>query len=286
MKRLFLLILTLATWQTGFAQLTAASFLTKYNDSGTGLYRAGQVAGAIGSDDHRSLVTDLNASVPFLTNTTNTFTGSLGIGATPGYHLDISASGAGARILSTNSDSPLLVLKRSGGTASEWQLYGPGGSTDLRFYSGADRFTFTTGGNFTATGTVTAATLNASALSTSGVIYSSVYTPTATSIANLDGTSMNDVHYVRIGNQVIMSGQFDADATAASSTTTRFRITIPVSTDFVGPDQAGGSGNFQGVAGQAVSVYADTSNEQIIFHWLAQSTANQSFTWIVKYLVQ
>lgn len=49
--------------------LSKAAFLTKYNDAGTGLYRAGQSAGAIGSDDHREKIIDIKDSVLFLEDT-------------------------------------------------------------------------------------------------------------------------------------------------------------------------------------------------------------------------
>jgi hypothetical protein len=43
-----------------------------------------------------------------------------------------------------------LRIRRQGGTASDWFLYAPSGSTNLRLYSGADRFTFAADGRFTA----------------------------------------------------------------------------------------------------------------------------------------
>jgi hypothetical protein len=51
------------------ATLTGAQFETKYNDSSTGLFKTGQ-SGGIGSDDMRTLVTDLKDSV--FNATTNT----------------------------------------------------------------------------------------------------------------------------------------------------------------------------------------------------------------------
>jgi len=46
------------------AQLTKANILTKYNDSGSGLFKD-NTAGDIGADDARALVQDLEDSVPF-----------------------------------------------------------------------------------------------------------------------------------------------------------------------------------------------------------------------------
>lgn len=47
-------------------QLSKSAFLAKYNDITTGLYRAGQEAGAIGSDDHREKIIDIKDSVIFI----------------------------------------------------------------------------------------------------------------------------------------------------------------------------------------------------------------------------
>lgn len=41
------------------AQLTGAAYETKYNDSGTGIYRDGQGVGAITEEDHRTQIEDL-----------------------------------------------------------------------------------------------------------------------------------------------------------------------------------------------------------------------------------
>lgn len=79
--------------------------------------------------------------------------GNVGIGVSPasGYGLDISASAGAMRVTSTGTAQAILEMRRTGGTTSNWQFYLPTGSTDLRFYSGADRFTFSSAGVGTAT---------------------------------------------------------------------------------------------------------------------------------------
>lgn len=52
--------------------LSKASWLAKYNDATEGLYKAGQIGG-IGSDDHRSLVQDLEDSVLWLEDFADNF---------------------------------------------------------------------------------------------------------------------------------------------------------------------------------------------------------------------
>src|SRR3990167_9170284 len=83
----------------------------------------------------------------------------LGLGAAAdGTEILTVSSGADdkiVRFLQTGAFSALIDLQRTGGTASEWNLYLPGASTNFVIYSGADLFTFTTGGAFTATGGIT-----------------------------------------------------------------------------------------------------------------------------------
>lgn len=71
---------------------------------------------------------------------------SIGTTATT-YNLDVASSGnTAARIRTTGSGGVDLILKRDGGTASEWNIYLPSSSSDLRFYSGSDKFIFSTSG--------------------------------------------------------------------------------------------------------------------------------------------
>ena len=110
----------------------------------------------------------------------------LGIGASPTYDLDIqksSASNVTANILNTSTGQSGIRIARSGGTTSTWELYSPSASTDIRLYSGADRFTFTTAGLFTA------ASLQATGLTSGRVSYSTTAgLQTDSSLLTFDGT--------------------------------------------------------------------------------------------------
>jgi hypothetical protein len=135
------------------AVLTAAAFETKYNDASTGLYRAGQVAGSIGSDDHRAQITDLKDSVVFNTD------GSAGTLSFSGGTFKNSSSSSSAPVLKAEatqaSGESQLSLTRTAGTTSGWDLYLPAGSADLRFFANSgDRFTFTAAGGLTCEGSI------------------------------------------------------------------------------------------------------------------------------------
>lgn len=70
----------------------------------------------------------------------------LGIGASPTYGFDLTASTEAEgthRVKQTSTFTLATILERTGGTASNWQIYLPAGSTDLRFFGGgSDRYWF------------------------------------------------------------------------------------------------------------------------------------------------
>lgn len=75
---------------------------------------------------------------------------------------------------------------------------------------------------------------------------SGVYTPTCTSVANLDATPTpvtSGTRWIRIGNIVTVSGSINADPTA-TGTAAQFRMSLPVASNFSGGgvEQCCGSG--------------------------------------------
>lgn len=137
-------------------------------------------------------------------------TAKLGIGASPSNDLDIqksSGSQVRARILNSSTGNSSLLMERSGGTASSWEMYLPSGSTDLRFYSSAaDRFFFTAGGAFTATSTITSNALTSGRVvhtSTSGLLIDNsafTYSDPDLYVGHLNaGTTANGVEILNTG---------------------------------------------------------------------------------------
>ncbi len=75
-------------------------------------------------------------------------------------------------------------------------------------------------GQTTTTSTITIATLAAG-----------TYTPTLTSVSNVDATVAYDAFYIRVGNFVYVTGAMDVDPTAAAGTSTTVGISLPVASN-------------------------------------------------------
>ena len=114
---------------------------------------------------------------------------------------------------------------------------------------------------------------------------SGTYTPTLTNVANLDSSTAIVTQYGRIGNFVTVSGQVNADATAAAGTTTQLRFSLPIASAFTQTYQLGGAGNPQSALSAPVYIYADTTNDAAIMEWRSQSTGNLAFYFTFSYLV-
>jgi hypothetical protein len=84
--------------------------------------------------------------------TVNGVTGSTGL--TVASSNGITASQSGTGLIE-------LRLQRTAGTTSDWEIYSPSGSSDLRFFSGADRVTFAAAGNVTIAAPASGVTLTA-----------------------------------------------------------------------------------------------------------------------------
>lgn len=64
-----------------------------------------------------------------------------------GYTTIRTAGGTGLTNLNTGTGDVNFRMQRTGGTASDWFVYMPSGSTEFRFFSGADRITFSAAGD-------------------------------------------------------------------------------------------------------------------------------------------
>lgn len=75
--------------------------------------------------------------------------GNLGIGVSPSFALDVSSASLGyARVTTSGTGEGGLILKRTGGTASEWQFLLPTGTDRLGIFGGgATRATISAAGN-------------------------------------------------------------------------------------------------------------------------------------------
>jgi hypothetical protein len=114
---------------------------------------------------------------------------------------------------------------------------------------------------------------------------SGTYTPTAVALNNIDSVTTYQCQYMRVGNVVTVSGRLDIDPTAVGATT-RFSLSLPISSAFGSSSRAGGTcaSNGDPATEQSFAIYAvgsvvwfDGRNTTAsnIAHWF-------SFTYLVS----
>jgi len=115
------------------------------------------------------------------------------------------------------------------------------------------------------------------------------YTPTLTNTTNLDASTAYTTPYVRIGDRVIVSITWDANATAAAGTGTVMGVSLPIASNFIATGDCQGAGAMNTAAGSAaytgVIVGADAANNRATFTWRSGSTANTNGAGIFMYQV-
>ena len=110
------------------------------------------------------------------------------------------------------------------------------------------------------------------------------WTPTATLVANLDTCVPAQGQWMRVSNTVTGSVEFAADGTTGSSTATRVRFSLPVSSDFAGTSDASGV-ILTANAADAGVVLADITNNELELLWLCITATNITFRAVFSYEV-
>jgi len=108
------------------------------------------------------------------------------------------------------------------------------------------------------------------------------YTPTLTSITNLDATTAYTTQYMRVGNVVTVSGRFDADPTAIGDT--NFHMSLPIASAIASPEQAGGTA-LTTLSAEGVRIAADLATDTAEFRWTTVSTTNRFYSFSFTYLI-
>lgn len=125
-------------------------------------------------------------------------------------------------------------------------------------------------------------------LSTSGIVYSSTYTPSYTGLVNVDAVTAYDLQYIRVGNVVTLSGRVDVDPTA-NTTTTGVRFTIPVASAFSQTYHAGGGGGDSSVGGGGNFSYcvinANAANDELELYFRSNGTGSSTYYFSATYLI-
>lgn len=110
-----------------------------------------------------------------------------------------------------------------------------------------------------------------------------VYTPTLTNVANLDSTTALECQYLRVGNTVTVSGMVTVDPTAAT-TSTYFRMTLPIASNLGTAQDLGGAGAGNFFA-ESVAISGDTGTDTALLWFQSATTSSHDLTFTFTYQV-
>lgn len=113
---------------------------------------------------------------------------------------------------------------------------------------------------------------------------SGAYSPTFTSVANLDSTPTGTAQYSRNGSVVTVSGQFSANPTSPAAATT-FGISLPVASNFANTYECAGTAFAGAIAGMGAAINADTTNDRANVTWVSSDINAQTWSFIFTYLI-
>ena len=115
-----------------------------------------------------------------------------------------------------------------------------------------------------------------------GQVYASTYTPTLSSIANLDGSTTYASRFWRLGNQVSVSGRVDVNPTLTATQTT-LGITLPVASAFANANDCYGVAACNSIAGMSAAIYAEPTNDQAQMQWVATDINSNAMFYTFMY---
>jgi hypothetical protein len=107
------------------------------------------------------------------------------------------------------------------------------------------------------------------------------YTPTSSSTDNINGLSMAQAQYMRVGNTVTISGGFTVDANGAG--TTRFEIDLPVASVLATDSEAAGVA--VNSIGTVARIHSFTSADMVRFTWEAPDSNSNIWSYSFTYVV-
>lgn len=201
--------------------------------------------------------------------------GNVGFGVTPSTGAKVEVSG-GLQVRSTNKLSFT-------NTPGQTYIYASASNTLAFGTSSTDQFFITSDGRFYG---VALHNNSGSVIGTTNqYIASGTYTPTLTSVANISATTARQCQWVRVGNVVTVSGQFDATHTATGTVASEVGVSLPIASSFTTAYQAGGTSNsYQSGAGflNAQSIDADATNDRARVRWM-NSAASGSTSYMFSF---
>jgi hypothetical protein len=114
-------------------------------------------------------------------------------------------------------------------------------------------------------------------------VESGAYVPSITGVYNIAGSSATACQFLRVGNTVTVSGSVEVNASSAS-TLTRFRISLPITSDLSAIGQCAGTACCQ-VANEPGLIFSDTSNERALLDYYPTSAGDQDLFFTFTYRV-
>lgn len=120
---------------------------------------------------------------------------------------------------------------------------------------------------------------------TNQYIASGTYTPTVANNVNVAAVTAGVGQWIRVGNVVTVSVVVTIDPTAAAPTFTSCSITLPIASNFTNGDQAVGTGDDAGNAGQHGGVRSDLTGDFALYSFTATSGANIAHSVTFTYVI-
>jgi hypothetical protein len=110
------------------------------------------------------------------------------------------------------------------------------------------------------------------------------YTPTLSNTTNVAASTARPCSYMRVGNTVTVSGQFDIDPTT-TLTATLLGVSLPIASALTTAFQLGGTANATAVAGMSAGIEADAVNDRASVKFIATDVSNQTMAFTFTYQV-
>lgn len=134
----------------------------------------------------------------------------------------------------------------------------------------------------------TAATIAGSLTVGGGTTLSTIsigtWTPTLTNLANIDASTANICHYMRVGTMVTCWGAVLIDPTAAANTLTRIALTLPIASNLAAATDLSGTITAEGIQRAGV-IQPDVLNDRAEVRFYSEVTANTTFRFTFGYTI-
>jgi hypothetical protein len=115
------------------------------------------------------------------------------------------------------------------------------------------------------------------------VLASGRYTPTLTNVANVDSSSAGPASYIRIGNEVFVTGTVFIDPTSIGVSTS-VGFSLPIASNFGAATDANGTASSAGVQ-QSGAIEADASNDRAQIRYIATDASGRNMWYSYSYTI-